>query len=92
MTYATKWNYSGSQVKFSRSIGAVGVEIKNSYSNKNSGTYATTYYTTKQSARIIYYKSFKTLAQLRREKLLFMKLDIQLGYHILKVKIILFLL
>ncbi|HHQ0159079.1 TPA: matrixin family metalloprotease, partial [Listeria innocua] len=68
MAYATKWNYSGSQVKVSRSIGAVGVEIKNSYSNKNSGTYATTYYTTKQSARIIYYKSFKnTSAANKRE-------------------------
>ncbi|EEO7552407.1 matrixin family metalloprotease [Listeria monocytogenes] len=62
MTYATKWNYSGSQVKVSRSIGAVGVEIKNSYSSKTTNAYATTYYTSKQSARIIYYKSFKSLS------------------------------
>lgn len=46
----------------------IGVEIKNFYSNKNTGTYATTYYTTKQSARIIYYKSFKnTSAANKRE-------------------------
>lgn len=46
----------------------IGVEIKNSYSNKNTGTYATTYYTTKQSARIICYKSFKnTSAANKRE-------------------------
>ncbi|MBC1722229.1 matrixin family metalloprotease [Listeria seeligeri] len=68
MTYATKWNYSGSQVKVGKSIGAVGVEIKNSYDNRNTGAYATTYYTSKHSAKIVYYRAFKnTSATNKRE-------------------------
>lgn len=62
MSYATKWNYSGSQVKVSRSIGAVGVQIKNTYVNSGSGAYAITYYTSRQSATIKYFKPFKSLS------------------------------
>ncbi|WP_253255062.1 hypothetical protein [Listeria ivanovii] len=91
MSYATKWNYSGSQVKVSRSIGAVGVQIKNSYSNKISGTYATTYYTSRQSAKIVYYAAFKKTSTANKRETVVHEVGHALVYHIHKVKITLFL-
>lgn len=58
------WNYSGSPVKLNTTTDSNSAKIKVSYSNTDSGTYATAY----KGNSNIFYKPFNTLSTTRKKE------------------------